>query len=259
MRRLIVEEPVSRAALWSPRVGWFAVFVTLMALALVRFGRVEFTVGVVPLGAGLALAAAAACLALLAFWRIWSEGRRGLKSALGGLVLAGLILGYPAWFAFRALTLPTLNDITTDVDNPPTFSRSQAALQARGGWIPPEVPVERRREQRAAYPQIAPLSLDLSPEEAFELARKAATNRGWHVIEAAKPGGRLGLGRIEAIDRTFLLRIPDDVTVRIRPRADGARIDVRSASRIGRHDLGQNASRIRRYLEEVSNLAIASK
>src|SRR3954453_21470603 len=187
MRRLIIEEPVSRAALCSPRVGWFAVFVTLMALALVRFGRVEFNVGVVPLAAGLALPVAAAGLAALALWRIWSEGRRGLKSALGGLVLAGLILGYPAWFAVRALTLPTLNDITTDVDNPPAFSRSQAALQARGGWIPPEVPVERRREQRAAYPQIAPLSLDLSPEEAFELARKAATNRGWQVIEAAKP------------------------------------------------------------------------
>jgi uncharacterized protein (DUF1499 family) len=74
-----------------------------------------------------------------------------------------------------------------------------------------------------------------------------------------RPGGRLGLGRIEAIDRTFLLRIPDDITVRIRPRADGARIDVRSASRIGNHDLGENARRIRRYLDEVSALAIASK
>jgi uncharacterized protein (DUF1499 family) len=113
--------------------------------------------------------------------------------------------------------------------------------------------------QRQAYPQVAPLSLDLSPEEAFEIARKAAANRGWEVIETVRPGGRLGLGRIEAIDRTFLLRIPDDITVRIRPRADGARIDVRSASRIGNHDLGENARRIRRYLDEVSALAIASK
>jgi uncharacterized protein (DUF1499 family) len=79
------------------------------------------------------------------------------------------------------------------------------------------------------------------------------------VIEAVPPGGRVGLGRIEAIDRTFLLRMPDDITVRIRPRADGARIDVRSASRLGTHDLGQNAQRIRAYLDEVSNLAIASK
>lgn len=259
MRRLIIEEPVSRAALWSPRLAWFALAVTVMALALVRFRRVEFTVGIVPLAAGLALAAVAAALAAFAFWRIWREGRRGLKSAIGGLLLAGLILAYPGFFAARALTLPVLNDVTTDVENPPSFSRSQAALQARAGWVPPEVPVDVRRKQRQAYPQIAPLSLDLSPEEAFEIVRKAAGNRGWEVIEAIRPGGRLGLGRVEAIDRTFLLRIPDDITVRIRPRADGARIDVRSASRIGKHDFGENARRIRRFLDEISALAIASK
>ena len=259
MRRLIIEEPVSRAALWSPRLAWFALTVTLMALALVRFRRVEFTVGVVPLAAGLMLAAAAAALALFAFWRIWREGRRGLKSAIGGLLLAGLILAYPGFFAARALTLPALNDVSTDIENQPSFSRAQAVLQARRGWVPPEVPPEVRRKQRQAYPQIAPLSLDLSPEEAFEIVRKAAANRGWEVIETVRPGGRLGLGRIEAIDRTFLLRIPDDVTVRIRPRADGTRIDVRSASRIGRHDLGENARRVRRFLDEVSALAIASK
>src|ERR687890_679753 len=252
MRRLIIEEPVSRAALWSPRLAWFALAVTLMALALVRFRRVEITVGVVPLAAGPALA-------LFAFWRIWREGRRGLSSAIGGLLLAGVVLAYPGFFAARGLTLPALKDVSTDIESPPSFSRAQAVLQARGGWVPPEVPAEVRRKQRQAYPQIAPLSLDLSPEEAFEIARKAAANRGWEVIETVRPGGRLGLGRIEAIDRTFLLRIPDDITVRIRPRADGARIDVRSASRIGNHDLGENARRIRRYLDEVSALAIAAK
>jgi uncharacterized protein (DUF1499 family) len=88
--------------------------------------------------------------------------------------------------------------------------------------------------------------------------RKAAQNRGWTIIEAVRPGGRMGLGRLEAVDRTFLLRLPDDVTVRLRPRADGTRIDVRSASRMGTHDLGTNAARIRAFLEEVSNLAIAT-
>ena len=75
-------------------------------------------------------------------------------------------------------------------------------------------------------------------------------------VEMSVSGGRVGLGRLDAVDRTFLLRLADDITVRIRPRADGARIDVRSASRIGRHDLGANAARIRRFLEELSNLAL---
>ena len=105
--------------------------------------------------------------------------------------------------------------------------------------------------------QIAPLTLDLPPDEAFELVQKAAANLGWQIIETVPPGGRMGAGRLEAIDRTLILRLPDDVTVRIRPRADGTRIDIRSASRMGTHDLGTNAQRIRAFLEEASNLALA--
>jgi uncharacterized protein (DUF1499 family) len=257
MRRLIIEEPVSRAALWAPRVAWFALAVTLMAVAVIRFGLVELMPGVAALVAGLFLAVEAAGLALFAFVRIWMEGRRGLGKAIRGLVLALLILGYPGYFAVRALVRPPLNDVSTDIDDPPTFSRSRAALEARGGRIPPDVTPDVRRLQRQAYPQIAPLTLDLPAEQVYDLVRRAAQSRGWQIIEAARPGGRVGLGRLEAVDRTFLLRLPDDITVRIRPRADGARIDVRSASRIGQHDLGQNAQRIQRFLEEVANLAIA--
>jgi uncharacterized protein (DUF1499 family) len=257
MRRLIIEEPVSRAALWAPRVAWFALAVTLMAVAVIRFQLVELMPGVAALVAGLFLAVEAAGLALFAFVRIWMEGRRGLGRAIRGLVLALLILGYPGYFAVRALIRPPLNDVSTDIDDPPTFSRSRAALEARGGRIPPDVAPEARRLQRQAYPQIAPLTLDLPAEQVYDLVRRAAQSRGWQIIEAARPGGRVGLGRLEAVDRTFLLRLPDDITVRIRPRADGARIDVRSASRIGQHDLGQNAQRIQRFLEEVANLAIA--
>ena len=257
MRRLIVEEPVSRAALWAPRVAWFALAVTVMAVAMIRFGLVELMPGVAALVAGLFLAVEGAGLALFAFVRIWMEGRRGLGKAIRGLVLALLILGYPGYFAVRALIRPPLNDVSTDIDDPPTFSRSRAALEARGGRIPPDVAPEARRLQRQSYPQIAPLTLDLPAEQVYDLVRRAAQSRGWQIIEAARPGGRVGLGRLEAVDRTFLLRLPDDITVRIRPRADGARIDVRCASRIGQHDLGQNAQRIQRFLEEVANLAIA--
>ena len=123
----------------------------------------------------------------------------------------------------------------------------------------PEPGPAARASQRAAYPQIAPLTLDLDADVAFELARKAALNRRWQIVEAIRPGGRVGNGRIEAVSRGLVLNLADDVTVRVHPRADGARIDVRSASRLGGHDLGGNADRIRAYLDEVANLAIAVK
>jgi uncharacterized protein (DUF1499 family) len=257
MRRLIIEEPVTRFARWAMPVAWFALAVTAIAVGLIRFQLVELLPGFVALAAGLFLAVEAAGLSFFAFVRIWREGRRGLGRAVRALLLAIAILAYPGWFGLKALTLPPLTDVSTDVVDPPVFSRSRAALEARGGRIPPDVPAELRRMQRDAYPQIAPLTLDIPPDQVYELVKRAAENRKWQVIESARPGGRIGLGRLDAVDRTFLLRIADDVTVRIRPRADGARIDVRSASRLGQHDLGQNAQRIRRFLEEVSNLAIA--
>ncbi len=259
MRHIIIEEPVSRAAQWSVRVAWFSLAVTLIAVALLRFQAVELLPGFAALAAGLGLALSAVILAFAAFVRIWTEGRRGVKSAVGGLLIAFVVLGWPGWHVANGLTLPALNDVSTDIENPPAFSRSRAVLEARRGRVPPDPPPETRAKQAAAYPQVAPITLDVPAEEAFELAQKAALNQGWRILEATKPGGRLGLGRIEAVDRTLLLRLPDDVTVRVRPRADGARIDVRSASRIGKHDFGQNARRVRAYLEEISNLAIALK
>ena len=91
----------------------------------------------------------------------------------------------------QALRLPAINDVTTDTENPPAFSRSRAVLEARGGHIPPDVPAEFREAQREAYARIAPLTLDLPPDEAFELVKKAAAKRGWQVIEAVRPGGRV--------------------------------------------------------------------
>jgi uncharacterized protein (DUF1499 family) len=257
MRHLILEEPFSRPAKWSPMLAWFSLLVTAMAVLLIRFNKVDYPSGFAALGAGLTIALVAVGMSLFGFVRIWQEGRRGLGSAIRGLILAALVLGYPAVMAAKAVTLPPISDVSTDTQDPPAFSRSRAALDARAGRIPPDVPPEAREMQREAYVQIAPLTLDIGPAEAFALVQKAAANLGWQVIEAVPPGGRIGVGRLEAVDRTFLLKLPDDITVRIRPRADGTRIDVRSASRFGQHDLGTNATRIRKFLEETSNLALA--
>ena len=43
------------------------------------------------------------------------------------------------------------------------------------------------------------------------------------------------------------------MVVRVRPAPDGARIDYRSASRYGRHDLGGNAARVRALMDDVDD------
>ncbi|GGH12314.1 hypothetical protein GCM10007036_10030 [Alsobacter metallidurans] len=247
--------PLSRAALWSGRLAMFALALVLLGVALARTGRIELPAAVVVLGAGLAIAIAAALLAVAAFAVIWGDGRPGFGQALGGMLVAGAIVALPAWMGAEAVRLPRLADVSTDLVDPPAFSRSRKALEARGGALPPEPAREARDAQKGAYPGLAPLTLELSAQDAYALALKAAQARGWSVIESAAPGGRSGVGRIDAVDHTLVMRMPLDVTVRIRPLAAGARVDVRSRSRSAAHDLGANAKRISTFLSALQELA----
>ena len=259
MRRLVVEPSPSRAAFWSRRLALFALTVLAFGLALGQSARLDVpgTIGVV--GSGFLLAIAAIGLAILAFVTIWRSGRSGLGRALFALMLSFGLLAWPAWLSLAAFRLPAINDVTTDLADPPAFSRSRAALAARSGHVPPPSAPETRAAQARAYPSIAPISLDIGVDAAFALVGKAAARRGFEVIDAVAPGGRTGAGRIDAISRTALLRFPDDVTIRVRPLAAGTRIDLRSVSRYGRFDFGANARRIRDFAAELTALADAQE
>jgi hypothetical protein len=50
----------------------------------------------------------------------------------------------------------------------------------------------------------------------------------------------------------LLVRFTDDIVVRIAQTAEGTRVDVRSKSRVGRSDLGQNAKLIRIFLAKLN-------
>jgi uncharacterized protein (DUF1499 family) len=78
-------------------------------------------------------------------------------------------------------------------------------------------------------------------------AEAVARDLGWRIAEADPAEGR-----IEAVDRTFWFGFRDDVVIRITEAEDGrTRLDVRSASRVGRSDLGTNARRIRDFLTRL--------
>jgi uncharacterized protein (DUF1499 family) len=56
------------------------------------------------------------------------------------------------------------------------------------------------------------------------------------------------------VDATFLFGFRDDLVVRISAEeGKGTRVDVRSKSRVGMSDLGQNAKRIARFIELLGN------
>jgi len=243
MRRLIVEEPYSKAAMLSRRLAVFSLAVAVMGILGVARGVDLIAV----LGGAVVIACGAILSAILAFAIIWRSGRKGAGQALAGLVLATLLLAYPAYLAQQTMRLPRLADLSTDIADPPNFSLSHEALAARGDTTPPSVAIARRKAQIKAYPQIQPILLDLDAREAFDAAVKALAANGWKIVEQRPPGGRAGLGHIDAIANSFILGFPSDITLRLRPLAGQTRIDIRSVARFGPYDFGANPRNIANF------------
>jgi len=98
-----------------------------------------------------------------------------------------------------------------------------------------------------AYPDILPFALGAHPPDAFERCLQAARGLGWKVV-AADPAAL----RIEATATTPFFGFRDDIVIRISALGGASRVDVRSASREGRGDLGTNARRIRAFYRELA-------
>jgi uncharacterized protein (DUF1499 family) len=254
IRNRLPEEPLSRLAIWARRVAVFSIPVVLLAIVIVRGGLLDLVPGLATFGGALALAAVAILLALGAFVVIWQEGLRGTGHAVLALFIGLAILAYPAYLAVRAYRLPTINDITTDPIDPPRFE-AIARLRSRDANPIAYAGLRAAELQRAAYPDIEPLLLNVTPQQAYDTALAIITRRKWRIVDARapQPGRRDGL--IEAVARTPIMGFRDDIVVRIRPAPDGARVDARSASRYGRGDLGVNARRIRALLDDIDDAA----
>ena len=216
---LVTAGPGTRVGLWDFRTGF----------QLLRWGAY---LGIA--GAGLGVVA---LLGRPAGSRLWPP--------LFAIVVGAVATLVPWLWMERARGVPPIHDITTDTERPPEFVavlplRADAPNPASYGG--PEV----ARQQREAYPDIAPLRLPLSPGEAFALARREAGASGWEIVAADSAAGR-----IEATTMTEWFGFRDDVVVRVAADAAGSRVDVRSVSRVGVSDVGTNAGRIRKYLDRL--------
>jgi len=172
---------------------------------------------------------------------------------LAGLALVGMVIAAAAYYVPASYMpgpeIPPIHDISTDTGDPPEFVdvlplRADAPNTTVYGGGEGQTPASLAAQQRAAYPDIAPLTLAEPPQQVFERALAAAESRGWDVVAAVPEEGR-----IEATDTTLWFRFKDDIVIRIRPAANGGSVlDARSVSRVGRGDGGKNAARLRDYL-----------
>jgi len=193
------------------------------------------------------IGAAAAVVSLIAVVAaLVTSHRRTALFAVVGLIV-GAALAYVPWSYWHITTvLPRIHDITTDTDNPPTFSAVMPAREAEKAATVVYGGPALAAKQKQAYPDIVPVVTALALADAFGRALDTAQSLGWTIV-VSDPAQ----GRIEASQTSFWFHFTDDVSIRVEARPDGqpgSRIDIRSISRQGLHDFGVNAARIRTYI-----------
>jgi hypothetical protein len=274
VRRRILEEPVSRLAIWSRRVALFSLVATFIGVVIVRSGALDVVPAVSTLAGALALAVVAILLALGAGIMIWKDGLGGFRQAASAVFIGLALIGYPAYLGVRAYQLPAIYDVTTDPIDPPQFD-AIARLRPRDANPVTYQGLYAAQLQHVAYSDIEAEQTTAMPQEAFDAAMKVITKRRWRVVNARPPAPGLPPTRIsnprgpqdfsardgiiEAVARSLILGFREDVIVRIRTTNDGTRIDARSASRYGRNDLGSNATRVRNLMSDIDDVLSAPK
>jgi uncharacterized protein (DUF1499 family) len=169
-------------------------------------------------------------------------GRTGRGLAWLGFACGALLVGVVVAGARSGAGVPAINDITTDLADPPAFASDPAGLGRDMAYPADFVP-----QVQQAYPDLATIRVSSDPAQALALSEQTARTLGWEVVAVDAAAGTL-LAR----QTTKVFRFVDDVLVRVRPAdGGGAEVDVRSKSRDGRGDMGVNAARIRAFAEKL--------
>jgi fatty-acyl-CoA synthase len=261
-------ETLRMARSHTGRTGLVAAVVALLALGFAPFGvheamfDLDYAVGVVALGWGWNLALLAVVLGVVALLMTLAfPPRRGFVVPLVTLVLAAGVLAALGQLKARVAANPPVHDVATDWQDPLVFGPSLTA--ARGAeanralpdprvginHVAPKLEGMRVAELNARSCRSGvPLIVAGSAEQAYDRARRALLAQGYELVTENPAAGRL-----EATATTRWLKLQGDVLVRIRSEGPGARVDIRSSSRTGEIDMGENCRRVTRLRQALNS------
>src|SRR4051795_10680618 len=246
-------EPVSSLASWARNLAVFSVVAVLVSIAIVRFDFLEMKPALATFFGALACAGLSILVGLAAFVAIWHNGSRGMSRILLAMLIDIAILAYPAYLGLQYRKLPHIHDITTDPIDPPRFEALARLRAGAGANTAFSAGLYSAELQRAAGPDIEPFDLDVPVQRAYEVTLQLVNRRKWLVIDERPPQLPRRIGRIEAVARTPIMGFREDVSIRITPDGEESRVDIRSSSRYFESDLGSNAARVSKLIEDINS------
>ena len=231
----------SKIVNWGGYLAITLLILLILSIFMVRAGVWQQGLALYALcsvGAAITLAVFVLCLVLPGF----AAMRRPLLMR-SLLVLPGTLL---VLVVLTGGKYPQIHDITTDVADPPVFVTAGEIRDKSANSL--ELDPQTIEQQLTAYPDIQTMQSDLEFAPAFAQAEKVATDLGWEITRADPT-----VGEIEAVATTTIMAFKDDIVIRVRRADDGTVVDLRSASRVGRSDMGANAKRIRSFIAQFKS------
>jgi uncharacterized protein (DUF1499 family) len=248
-------EPVSSLASWARNLAVFSVVAVVVSILIVRFGFLEMKPALATFFGALALAGLSILVSLAAFVAIWQNGSRGMGRILVALLIDAVVLAYPAYLALQYRKLPQIHDITTDPIDPPRFDALARLRSSDGANTAVYAGLYSAEQQRRAYPDIEPVDLELPVQRAYEITLQIVNRRKWLIIDERPPQLPRRIGRIEAVARTPIMGFREDVSIRVTADGEDSRVDIRSSSRYFESDLGSNAARVTKLIDDINTAA----
>jgi hypothetical protein len=245
-------EPVSSLATWARNLAIFSAIAVVVSILIVRFGFLEMKPALTTFFGALALAGLSILFGFAAFAAIWQNGSRGMGRILLAFLINALVLAYPAYLAVQYRRLPPIHDITTDPIDPPRFEALARLRTSDDTNSAVYAGLYSAEQQRRAYPDIETVELEVPVDRAYAVALQLVNRRKWLVIDERPPTPPRRVGRIEAVARTPIMGFREDVAIRVMPDGEDSRVDIRSASRYFDADLGSNAARVSKLIEDIN-------
>lgn len=182
----LARQRATRLAVWSRRFGTFSVPLAVIGVIFHRTGAADGMAGLAVLALFVGCALLGMISGILALIRIWNDGYDGTRFAFIGMIWSLVVLILPAATVPALFTLPRLWQATTDFADPPTFVETARQIAA-GEHQPNQMPPGQEAAQKAAYPTVVPLRVDLPVVEAYELALQLVESNGWQIVARHPP------------------------------------------------------------------------
>lgn len=285
------ERRKSRAAVWCLRLAVIAVPFFILTIFLHRSASVTTEQAFWLIAFGIALLLGSLVFGLRAAIDLWEKGYKGGRATVNGIVLAVLLLIPFGIQLVKALENPQLNDVATDVVNPPLFL---VDVKGDGSEKPESIVYDEytSRQIVANYPELVARRYNAPPERVVVSVLEILDQWNWQITASRNlpktetepadednndelagteeelnelqqagedsgedinsgPGGAATDIVIQVKARSFVMKLPSFLVIRLVSSGDTTLVDMRSASLWGRHDFGSNMENITGFLEQL--------